>query len=248
MYMHKSNFEFLTYNPKIKAILKGLSLTSSLFVSSIIIGETHTGKKTIIRSIFPKAIFVNAQNVQEVSEAFDNYDEIILFNFENIKNLHELDFNNKRVIAIASEVKHLNIDDKFAFIYHVPSLSERKEDVELLINKFTKTIKKELMVEKEITIDVDKIDLSQNIKSLKNSIYKQILYKNISKEDIEEILFEYFFDRLDGKNGYQDNVDIFEKPLIEAGLKKFKSQLKLSDVLGINRNTLRKKISEHDIE
>jgi DNA-binding protein Fis len=245
--MHKSNFEFLTYDPKIKAILKGLSLTSSLFVSSIIIGKTHTGKKTIVRNIFPKAIFVDSSKPQEVKEAFENYSEIVLYNFENIKNLQELDFNNKRVVAIATEVQHLNIDDKFAFIYHLPELKDRLLDVDLLINKFTKSIKKELMVEKEITIDNNNIDLSKNIKSLKNSIYKQILYKNISKEDIEEILFEYFMDTLDGKNGYQDNLDIFEKPLIKAGLQKFKSQLKLSIVLGINRNTLRKKISEHDL-
>jgi len=45
-----------------------------------------------------------------------------------------------------------------------------------------------------------------------------------------------------------EHIKIFEKPLIEAGLKKYGSQFKLSNALGINRNTLRKKIHEHDID
>jgi DNA-binding protein Fis len=40
-------------------------------------------------------------------------------------------------------------------------------------------------------------------------------------------------------------LHLYEVPLIRAGIKKFKSQLQLSDKLGLNRNTLRKKITEH---
>ncbi|TNF45412.1 MAG: Fis family transcriptional regulator, partial [Epsilonproteobacteria bacterium] len=46
----------------------------------------------------------------------------------------------------------------------------------------------------------------------------------------------------------REHLGLYEKPLIEAGLKKFGSQLQLSQVLGINRNTLRKKIHEHNID
>ncbi len=49
---------------------------------------------------------------------------------------------------------------------------------------------------------------------------------------------------LDGNNAYRENLPIFERPLIEAGLKKYRSQLRLSSILGLNRNTLRKKINE----
>jgi len=62
------------------------------------------------------------------------------------------------------------------------------------------------------------------------------------------ILFDYLYSKVEGKNAYREHLSLYEKPLIEAGLKKFKSQLKLSEVLGINRNTLRKKIHEHNID
>jgi len=66
--------------------------------------------------------------------------------------------------------------------------------------------------------------------------------------DIEQILYEYLYRNMEGNNAYRENLPLFERPLIEAGLKKFKSQLKLSSVLGLNRNTLRKKIYELGID
>ena len=44
---------------------------------------------------------------------------------------------------------------------------------------------------------------------------------------------------------YRNLIYLYETPLIRAGLKKFKSQLQLSDKLGLNRNTLRKKIADN---
>lgn len=70
----------------------------------------------------------------------------------------------------------------------------------------------------------------------------------MNNKDIEAILYEYLLKHLDGNNGYKEYLGLYEKPLIEAGLKKFGSQLQLSQILGINRNTLRKKIHEHDID
>ncbi|HIP51799.1 MAG TPA: Fis family transcriptional regulator, partial [Campylobacterales bacterium] len=57
----------------------------------------------------------------------------------------------------------------------------------------------------------------------------------------------YLFEEIKGNNAYREHLGLYEKPLIEAGLKKYKSQLKLAGVLGLNRNTLRKKIQEYDI-
>ena len=64
----------------------------------------------------------------------------------------------------------------------------------------------------------------------------------------ERILYHYLLKHLDGNDGYREHLGLYEKPLIEAGLKKFGSQLQLSQILGINRNTLRKKIHEHNID
>lgn len=66
--------------------------------------------------------------------------------------------------------------------------------------------------------------------------------------DIEDVLYTYLFNHLDGNDAYKEHLRLYERPLIEAGLKKFDSQLQLSSVLGINRNTLRKKIHEHKID
>jgi DNA-binding protein Fis len=70
----------------------------------------------------------------------------------------------------------------------------------------------------------------------------------MDEHDIKQAVFHYLLDHLEGNNGYKEYLGLYEKPLIEAGLKKFGSQLQLSQVLGINRNTLRKKIHEHNID
>lgn len=62
------------------------------------------------------------------------------------------------------------------------------------------------------------------------------------------ILREYFEDENIIQQGYKENISIVEIPLIEIGMKIFNSQLQLSKALGINRNTLRKKINEYSID
>jgi DNA-binding protein Fis len=82
---------------------------------------------------------------------------------------------------------------------------------------------------------------------MKRYIYKELIKKTLSSEDIENILYDYLYSKLGGKNSYKELLPIFEKPLIRAGLSRYKSQLQLAEVLGLNRNTLRKKINENNI-
>jgi len=75
-----------------------------------------------------------------------------------------------------------------------------------------------------------------------------VMRQSMNAQDIESVLYSYLLKHLDGNDSYREHLGLYEKPLIEAGLKKFGSQLQLSQVLGINRNTLRKKIHEHNID
>jgi len=240
---------FFTTSDKIQHIIKSFNLTKTLFVSSIIIGEAHTGKKTLARYLFPSAPLVSGEKQEEIELALENYDEIIIINFEKLMNPHKLDFSNKRIIATANYIGNSSIiDELFAFIYAMPSLQERPEDVTFLCKKYIQEAQFTLMLEKYM-INPEKIplNLTKNNKSLKQSVYHYLTKKSMPIDDITEMLYDYFHSHLEGNDNYRKHIEIYEKPLIEAGLKKYGSQLKLSNALGINRNTLRKKIHEHHI-
>lgn len=241
--------QFLSNSAQIDNIVKGLTISKSLFVSVIVTGEPHTGKKSLVKMLFPNSKFIDANNEEEMLKALDSYEEVIIYNFEVVSNPEALNFENKRVIAIANKITNSRaIEKKFAFIYHLPPLRERKEDVEMLMDYFSNSIKKELMLDSDIKLDYKDMDLSENIKSLKASIYKKLILNNLTAKDIENILFDYLYKEIDGNNAYREYLPLFERPLIEAGLSKYKSQLRLSAVLGLNRNTLRKKIYELGID
>ncbi|MBU1668660.1 Fis family transcriptional regulator [bacterium] len=240
--------QFLSNSHQIDNIVKGFTLTKSLFVSSLIVGEKHTGKKTLIQTLYPHTIYIDAGNSEELFSALEKYDEVVIYNFEKIINFENLNFENKRIIAIANHIENsIKIEKKFAFIYHMPKLEERV-DLDLLIKYFQDKIQKDLMLDFPIDIDKSQLDFSQNLKSLKASMYQQLIKKTLSDHDIEGILFEYLIQHIDGNNAYREHLPLYEKPLIKAGLHKYKSQLKLSNILGLNRNTLRKKIQEHGLD
>ena len=241
---------FFSTSDKVQHIIKSFNLTKTLFVSSIIIGEAHTGKRSLARYLFPKAPLVSGNNQKEVEEALENNDELIITNFEKLSNKNALDFTNKRIIATADYLGNADIiDDLFAFIYNMPSLQERPEDIDYLKDLFIKEASSTLMIDhSNIEADDIPLNLTKNSKSLKRSIYMYLMKESMNAQDIESVIYSYLLKHLDGNDGYREYLGLYEKPLIEAGLKKFGSQLQLSQVLGINRNTLRKKIHEHNID
>lgn len=241
---------FFTASDKIQHIIKSFNLTKTLFVSSIIIGDAHTGKKSLARYLFPNALLVSGNNQEEVRVALEDNDELIITDFEKLSNQSSLDFSNKRIIATANYVGNpALIDELFAFIYTMPSLQERPEDINYIKDLFIKEALSILMIVPN-TVDIDNIplNLTMNTKSLKKSIFTYLVQHSMNDKDIKAVLHHYLLKHLDGNDGYREYLGLYEIPLIEAGLKKFGSQLQLSQVLGINRNTLRKKIHEHDID
>ena len=241
---------FFSTSEKIQHIIKGFNLTKTLFVSSIIIGEAHTGKKSLARYLFPDTPIVSGENQEEVKVALENHDELIITDFEKLSNQSALDFSNKRIIATANYMGNSQlIDELFAFIYAMPSLQERPEDITSIKEQFIKEALSTLMIDKsDINPDHIPTNLTSNAESLKKSVFIHLMKHSMNDKEIESILYEYLFKHLDGNDGYREYLGLYEKPLIEAGLRKFGSQLQLSQVLGINRNTLRKKIHEHNID
>ncbi|MDD3775392.1 MAG: helix-turn-helix domain-containing protein [Sulfurovaceae bacterium] len=236
---------FYSTSTKVQYITKGLELSKSLFVSSLIIGEAHIGKKSLIKSIFPEIPWVDGSDIIKLKQTLNKHDELIISNFELYGDYSIGDFKGKRIIAISDSTSFpSHIDSLFAFIYTMPSLKERPEDVEYLADIFTKEARSIFMTKDISPLDLAKIDLADNTKSLKKAIFEHQAYNTITPNKIERILYNYFEKELGGNNDYAKYLPIFEHPLIMAGLDKFGSQLKLSSILGINRNTLRKKVYE----
>ena len=102
---------FFSTSDKVQHIIKSFNLTKTLFVSSIIIGESHTGKKTLAQYLFPKAPLVSGNDQQAVEEALENHDELIITNFEKLSNQNTLDFTNKRIIATADYLGNADLID-----------------------------------------------------------------------------------------------------------------------------------------
>ncbi|MEA3418862.1 MAG: helix-turn-helix domain-containing protein [Campylobacterota bacterium] len=241
--------QFLTHSTQIQNTIKGFNLTKSLFISSILVGEPFTGKKTLIRYLFPSAAYIDGSDQNKVEQFLETHDELVITNFEKLSNIDNLDFENKRIIALANYISNeKTIDNLFAFIYYMPSLKERPEDIKLLSEHFLKEVKLNLMINKDFPIDMTNIDISANTHSLRKSIYQQAFSHTCDGGEIQEILYNYLLEAMEGNSDYKTYLPLYEKPLIEAGLHKFGSQLKLSEILGINRNTLRKKIHELGID
>ena len=240
---------FFTNTDKVHDIIKGLNLTKTLYVSSIIIGEKNSSKKTLLRHLFPNTPTVSATDKAQLLALLASSQELIITDYEKLANPQELDFSNKRIIAVANMTEYRQqFDDMFAFVYIMPPLLQRPNDIPYLVSKFLEEASSTLTIDESVPTDTpEHIDLSQNNKSLKRSIYHWLYKKRLQSEDIREIIYEYLLTNLDGNDEYNRHLELYEKPLIEAGLKKYKSQLQLSSVLGINRNTLRKKINEHKI-
>ncbi len=227
-------------------IYQTLQATKDLLVSSLVYGEEFTGKRTLVKKLFPNSVWVDASNIGDIQEAIKNNSHIVITNFEKINNIEMLKFENINVIAIFNgKTYDKRLENKFAFIYYIPTLLEREEDIELFTKQYINEAKEIYGIKEDIKLEKKELDISQNLKSLRRSIYKTILFKAVDRDDLYDIMYNYFSKNYKGINVYKEHLEIFEKALITAGLDIYKSQLKLSEVLGINRNTLRKKVNEY---
>ncbi|MBU1659040.1 Fis family transcriptional regulator [bacterium] len=241
---------FITASDASSQAFKTATLLKTLSVNSLICGEVGVGKKSLAEYILPDAPILDASKFDEILTTLESSNEIIILNLENSPNIKRvvdsINLNGVRVIATAkSSFNNELIDDLFSVKFDIPPLSKRLEDVDLLVKKFIEEAFVLFGGSEKFNIENFKPDLSKNSNSLRRQVMINYLLQDIEDLELMGIIENYLMSRLGSNNDYKNFLYLFEAPLIRAGLCKFKSQLQLSDKLGLNRNTLRKKISDN---
>ena len=213
-------------------------------------GEVGVGKKCLASFILPDASIEDASNFDELLITLKSCSEIIITNIENSPNIkcliQAIKDNNIRVIATSKHsFSNEFIDEIFSVKFDIPSLIDRTEDVNLLIEMFEEEASLLFGGEQTLNRENFQADLSQNTKSLKRQVMINYLLQDIQDNELMGIIENYLQDKIGSNSDYRKFLYLYEVPLLKSGLKKFKSQLQLSDRLGLNRNTLRKKIADN---
>lgn len=241
---------FVTASEASYQALKTATLLKTLSVSALIMGEVGVGKKCLASFILPDASIVDASSFDELLVSLESCRELIITNIENSPNIQRLidTIKEKQVRVIATSKGAFSnefIDDLFSVKFDIPSLSQRKEDVELLIKLFEEEALTLFGGELKFDIADFTPDLSQNAKSLKRQVMISYLHQDIQDTELMQIIENYLHEKMGSQSDYRKYLYLYEVPLIKAGLDRFGSQLQLSDKLGLNRNTLRKKIVDN---
>ena len=158
----------------------------------------------------------------------------------------------------------------------IPPLRERAEDIEALARHFLISAADEGLPRRQLSPEAGKLLIRQpwrgNVRELKNFIYRvalmareetideatveaQLIQRPAPVQVSEEVGFEAALTRwLGGESPapgtlYHSALAAFEKPLFQHVLSETGgNQLRAAQLLGINRNTLRKRLSELEID
>ena len=241
---------FIATSPSSLEALKTANLLKGLPINAFIFGDSGTGKKSLARYILPTAPLIDALNYTELEAALGSNKTLIVSNFDKIPNFENfkivLDKYDVRIIALASTIFNQEVVESFFNIkVFLPSLSERHEDVKALATLFLQEAKELFTLKDDIKVDVNKINLERNAHSIRRYVYMKVQLNGIDENELMSLMEEFLYDKIGGNSDYRNFLYLYEAPLINAGLAKFKTQLQLSDKLGLNRNTLRKKIAEN---
>ena len=242
---------FITASEASLQAKKTASLLKTLNVNAVIIGPSGIGKKTLASFILPDAPVYDASDFDELLIALESSNEIIICNINLSPNIKRVVDTVKkyavRIVATSSsELLTPELEELCSIKVELPPLSERQEDVKALTALFLEEAQVLFGGNKGfVNLEALTPDLSKNGHSLRRQVMINYLLQDIKDRDLMELIENYLYDKLGSKNDYKEFLYLYEAPLIRAGLKKFKSQLQLSDKLGLNRNTLRKKIAEN---
>jgi len=219
---------FLAKSEYLKKIKNIADMARELNLNVYIWGERGVGKTFLANYILPNAI---------PNSSSYNHPTII----------EDLDINLLKpspyqLIATGSKPLDKKISKEyFDLDIELKPLKEHPEDVEYFIDYFSNEAKKELKIKNDIKIINP--DISENLNSLKRQVYKILLFSN-DKTTILKELESYY---LNNHSTYEEEIKDFEKTLFQAMKKRYKSKLKISEKLKINRVTLTKKMKGLDV-
>jgi len=217
---------FLAKSKYLKKIKNIADMAKELKLNIFIYGEKGTGKTYLAKYIAPNAV---------VNPKTTTLNPIILE--EDFENIEKYKNHNDIIIGISTKPLQKEIIEKyFDLEIELKPLKEHPEDIEEFIDFFIKKAQKELKINK--TINISNPDIRENLNSLKRQVYKTMLFEN-NKELILEELFNYY---QINHSTYEQELKDFEKTLFSAMKEKYKSKLKISEELKINRVTLTKKM------
>jgi DNA-binding NtrC family response regulator len=219
--------EFIAVSPISKKIYKLASMLRDMDVNVYIYGEEGVGKSFLAKFISPNAILYN-------DKLKDTNQEVII---ENITHIPD---NFKRIIATGNSPLFGDLKDKFTMQIELKPLNERKEDISAFYQLFEAQAKQELKIQKEII----PLKNPKNLHIIKQDIYKQLLCNDYDKNDIIDVLKQFFRNHYTQDDSYNSMLKLFDKALIEVLLDKYKSKLQVAKHLKINRHTLTKKVNE----
>jgi DNA-binding NtrC family response regulator len=245
---------FLAAEEASKEILRTATLIKPLSINVLIIGESGVGKSVLAREILPNTTVLDGSSSEEINDILLRSDSLIVENFDRIGDLENLELEGKRIIATTRHtIDQSEIDKIFGVTLHLLPLRERPLDIELLAKNFLSKAQRTLMIDANIDINAIDYDLSENAHSLKRSVYSSLLFDSVGEKDLL-VLIERFIrkkirdPKVEKGDLYRKFLYLYDRPTVVSGLAECRSQLKLSNILGLNRNTLRKKIYELGIK
>ena len=214
--------EYIANDPKSKKIKKLALMLRNLDINIYIYGEKGTGKSYLANFI------ANGEIVE---------------NFDALNSLPKL---KNRLIAVGSGKINDSLKEKFKISVEIEldPLNRRPLDTEEFIEHFKKEVQRELKIENEL--ENLSIDLSENLNSLKRSIYSSYICQIRTKDEVIKCLENYFERHYNSEeSNYNEELKLFDKAIIGALKKRYKSKVQIAKHLKINRATLSKKMEEN---
>ncbi len=242
---------FIAASKPLKEALKSANLLKSLPLNTLIIGQPGTGRHTLATLMMSDAPLVHGDDPM-LDQLIESNEQLIIDRFERIENIPKLiqllKKHNRRIVAIADDSSsHVQAMLPFGVRIVLPPLAARPEDIPLLVRRFLDETALLFGEEPDegFEIDMKRLDLSQNAFSLRKSVFLQYFANKVEEGELMTLVEAYLSRHMDDQGDlYRRHLSLYEVPLIRAGTKRFKSQLKMSQAFGLNRNTLRKKINE----